>query len=43
MEKFEKKITAHTTDGILVETVSIAQAVGMSDDAQKLISYANKI
>lgn len=43
MEKFEKKITAHTTDGILVEIVSIAQAIGMSDDAKTLIEYANKI
>jgi hypothetical protein len=43
MEKFENKITVHFTDGILVEIVSIAQAIGTSDDAQKLIDYAKKI
>lgn len=43
LEKFEKKISAHTTDGILVEIVSIAQAIGMSEDARKLIEYANRI
>ncbi len=43
MKMFEKKIMAHTTDGILVEIVSIAQAIGMSDDARKLIEYANRI
>ena len=37
LAKFEKKINAHTTDGILVEIVSIAQAVGQSNDAAKLI------
>lgn len=36
--KFEKRATANTTDGILVEIVSIAQAVARSDDAKKLIS-----
>ncbi|WP_144395603.1 hypothetical protein [Pleionea sediminis] len=43
LEKFEQKISAHTTDGILVEIVSIAQAIGMSEDAHQLIEYANRI
>lgn len=43
MKEFEKKIMAHRTDGILVEIVSIAQAIGMSDDARKLIEHANGI
>lgn len=43
LEKFEKKITAHTTDGIFVEIVSIAQAIGMSEDADNLIEFAKRI
>lgn len=42
MEKFEKRITGLSTDGILIEIVSIAQAIGMSDDSKKLINYASK-
>jgi hypothetical protein len=43
IEKFENRINAHTSDGLLVETVAIAQAVGQSDDANKLINYAKSI
>jgi len=42
MEAFEKIIMAHRTDGILVEIVSIAQAIGTSDDARKLIEHADR-
>jgi len=38
LEKFEQKIQNHTTDGILVELVAIAQAIARSDDAAKLIN-----
>ena len=38
MAKFEQKISVHETDAILVELVAIAQAVGQSKDAEKLIS-----
>lgn len=37
LAKFENRIQAHTTDGVFVELVAIAQAVGLSDDAAKLI------
>jgi hypothetical protein len=43
MEKFEKKMTVHTTDGILVETVAIAQAVGSADDTTRFLTKANGI
>jgi hypothetical protein len=37
MKPFEKRLTFETTDGFLLELVAIAQAVGMSDDARKLV------
>ncbi len=33
LERFEKIINVHTSDGIFVEIVSIAQTIGNSDDA----------
>jgi hypothetical protein len=36
--KIEKKIMVHNTDGLLVEAVAIAQALGTSDDAKKFIN-----
>lgn len=39
MSKVEGRITAAKTDGLLIELVAIAQAVGRSRDAQKFISY----
>ncbi|MFJ3260146.1 hypothetical protein ACIPK7_07840 [Pseudomonas sp. NPDC086581] len=35
--KIEKKILHHNTDGLLVELVAIAQAIGNSEDAKNLI------
>lgn len=40
MEKFERSMTVNTTDGILVETVAIAQAVAMSDDTARFLAKA---
>lgn len=37
--KIEKRMTIHTTDGLLVELVAIGQAVGGSKDASKFIDY----
>jgi hypothetical protein len=36
LSKFERAMNVHTTDGILVELVAIAQSVGTSEDAAKL-------
>lgn len=41
--KFERALNVHTADGILVEVVSIAQAIGMSDDAAKLCAAIEAI
>lgn len=38
--KIDKKMAVHTTDGLLVELVAIAQAIGRSDDAKKFIERA---
>ncbi len=43
LEKFERKIIMHNSDGILIELVAIAQAVAGSNDAQKLISAIEKL
>jgi hypothetical protein len=40
MSKVEGRVTAAKTDGLLIELVAIAQAVGRSPDAQELIEYA---
>lgn len=37
--KIEKKITIHTTDGLLVEAVAIAEALGSSVDAKTYIGH----
>lgn len=36
--KIEKKMTVHNTDGLLVEAVAIAQALGNSSDAKSYIA-----
>lgn len=43
LEKFETIMTVHTTDGILVETVAIAQAVALSEDTATFLAKANGI
>ena len=43
VEKFEKRIVVNTTDGILVETVAIAQAVATSDDTKRFLDRSNGI
>jgi hypothetical protein len=35
--KIERKLMVHTTDGLLVEAVAIAQSLGNSKDAQHFI------
>jgi hypothetical protein len=37
--KIEKKITVHTTDGLLVEIVAIGQALGKSEDAHSFTEH----
>ena len=43
LAKFERVMNVHATDGILVEIVSIAQAVGTSEDAAKLCAAIEAI
>lgn len=38
VDKIEKRINAMGTDGLLLEIVAIAQAIGRSDDAKKFIA-----
>ncbi len=37
LEKLEQRTMVHTTDGLLVEAAAIGQAIGSSDDAQRLV------
>jgi hypothetical protein len=39
--KIEKKITVHTTDGLLVEIVAIGQALGKSEDAHSFTEHVD--
>lgn len=41
--KIEKKIIIHNTDGLLVETVAIAQALGASQDAKTYIAHVQAL
>lgn len=38
--KLEKRIIVHQTEGLLVELVALAQAIGRSDDARRFIDRA---
>lgn len=42
MKPFEKRLTFETTDGLFLELVAIAQAVGQSNDASTLIEAISK-
>jgi hypothetical protein len=37
MGRIEKRMIVHTTDGLLVELVAIAQAIASSDDSERLL------
>lgn len=41
--KIEKKLVVHNTDGLLVEAVAIAQALGRSDDAKRFINIVRAL
>lgn len=41
--KIEKKMMVHTTDGLLVETLAIGQAVGRSRDARLYVAKARGV
>jgi hypothetical protein len=41
VSKIEKRVNVHGTEGLLLELVAIAQAIGRSDDASRLISALN--
>jgi len=41
--KIEKKMMIHNTDGLLVEAVAIAQALGTSQDAKTYIAHVQSL
>jgi len=41
--KIEKKVLIHNTDGLLVEAVAIAQALGASQNAKAYIAYVQAL
>jgi hypothetical protein len=41
--KIEKKILVHNTDGLLVEAVAIAQALGSSADAKRYVQHVKSL
>jgi hypothetical protein len=41
--KIEKRILVHNTDGLLVEAVAIAQALGSSADAKLYVQHVKSL